>query len=368
MLPTLPVPYPDETVHSICSRLASRMGFSHHSIPQKLFNRRRLGSYVDLPYRLDILLSNFIHTPHLTVDKLIRNHTTAPFYVMFWHVDLVEKVLLEMGLAEANKTRVNRHSSTQAVPIGRPDYIMFCPVCAEEQRKQFGEAYWIRQHQVVDVKVCAVHQCFLSPTNILFKGDGSKIPDDSYGRKILPRSFYHPDDHIPDNRQPEYIDPDSTLHKTLLAYAEDVTWVLQNGDITQRRTMTIERVNLLMGMLGYGMHSLPDSNLRRLVAQISQKIHDKYSDDELEQLNIPKNSDWVMKSIPRKSKAYENHYNRCIRTWLIINSLETNLETLLSIPIKSQCESSSPYPCRSSKCLNYGIIGRYQHSCTNLSD
>lgn len=47
----------------------------------------------------------------------------------------------------------------------------YCPLCIAEDRKQYGEAYWHRKHQLRNVNICTRHRCRLIATEVPAKSE-----------------------------------------------------------------------------------------------------------------------------------------------------------------------------------------------------
>jgi len=92
-----------------------------------------------------------------TVERFIDNHTLLPFYSPFCPRMRVEQVREDMG----GNNPVGVHGRLGILAIPRPNQLRFCPLCAQEDKKQFGESYWHRLHQLPGVEVCPTHAVFL---------------------------------------------------------------------------------------------------------------------------------------------------------------------------------------------------------------
>lgn len=61
-------------------------------------------------------------------------------------------------------------------------YLKYCPVCADEDRKQYGEAYWHRVHQIRNMRICVKHNCRLVNSSVVAKSEQTftLCPAESY--------------------------------------------------------------------------------------------------------------------------------------------------------------------------------------------
>ena len=51
----------------------------------------------------------------------------------------------------------------------------FCPLCAEDDRKTYGETYWHRKHQIRNMSICTKHRCRLVESGVLAKSEQSFV-------------------------------------------------------------------------------------------------------------------------------------------------------------------------------------------------
>ena len=60
----------------------------------------------------------------------------------------------------------------------------YCPVCVQEDRLKFGETYWHRLHQILELPVCPIHHCKIVETN--FRSSGKSSPDLIAAEIVIP--------------------------------------------------------------------------------------------------------------------------------------------------------------------------------------
>ena len=64
------------------------------------------------------------------------------------------------------------HHLFAILPRGESDlFLKYCPMCADEDRRQFGEAYWHRVHQIRNMQICTKHNCRLINSAVVAKSD-----------------------------------------------------------------------------------------------------------------------------------------------------------------------------------------------------
>lgn len=173
-----PTPYPDELFYNLVARY--HVWSRNHTFiqtSQDLFGSKSVISKVALPNRLDFVTHKLSANSLLTSDTFIYSHTLFPLFKSFLPKDRNMKILNSM---KSDKISASLFAGIQqsVVPTNH-DSLHFCPLCLEEDRKTYGEAYWHRTHQVFGVKVCPKHQVLLIKSNIF-------IVDNNYQSYHLP--------------------------------------------------------------------------------------------------------------------------------------------------------------------------------------
>ncbi len=166
MIGFFPEPFPDELCYSLCARYRRRAGYRGRvSTVRDLFGSASFRAAVDLPSRLDHLVVSLPPGHGYTADRIIDEHTLLPFCAAFLSPERVARVRPEM-----------RRSSSRALAGAcagvsrfamRLEYLRYCPVCVEDDRERFGEAYWRRVHQASGVKLCPSHGVTLEPSGVM---------------------------------------------------------------------------------------------------------------------------------------------------------------------------------------------------------
>ena len=165
MIGHFPEPYPDELFYSLCARFSDRMRFpSRAMVFQDLFNRECVGASIELPSHLGVLTAALPPGHHYTVDRLIDDHTLLPFYAPF--LPLPRLALLRANMQEGNGWAARGRVNGIVGSVSTPEFLRFCPLCAEGDLKQFGECYWHRIHQVPGVEICPTHLIWLEPSRV----------------------------------------------------------------------------------------------------------------------------------------------------------------------------------------------------------
>lgn len=160
MIAYLPNIYPDELVYSWCCRYYAHSGFPSYSTAlEDLFD--------DKSYRISYEFSgNFSSEIKAVIDKMIKiedlieRHTMFPYYSRFTPY---------ARRKAAYDALINGDRLGKSLPLPNcteERFLMFCPVCANEDRQAYGEAYLHRSHQIRHIGVCPSHKCKLVSTGI----------------------------------------------------------------------------------------------------------------------------------------------------------------------------------------------------------
>lgn len=161
MIGFFPDPYPDELLYSVLARFQARAGY----LPLKALVRHMFAAdsaipVLEVPHRIQILVSLLPPGHWYTVESLIQGHTIMPLLQPFMQPDRVQRLITHLRSSDRSKTRIRYGFQDSSVPL--PKWLRFCPVCLTEDQERFGEPYWHRTHQVPGVEVCPVHGVFLA--------------------------------------------------------------------------------------------------------------------------------------------------------------------------------------------------------------
>lgn len=225
MIGFFPSPYPDELLYSICARYAERVNYPNKQrVMTDLFLKRGLSAIVDLPTRIELLLSSIANQEYLA-DEIINKNTLFAFYEPFVTVERANIIRQEMKIGKENhlQTRLARNINQ----IKQPGFLRYCPICIEEDRRAFGEIYWHRIHQLAGILICKKHKCFLQNSSVTWDRKSS--------------SFFHAAENFVKPKKVKYINDKNSDHQTLLFLAENAEWLLnqkhlslKNGEIRSR--------------------------------------------------------------------------------------------------------------------------------------
>lgn len=167
MIAYLPTIYPDELVYSWFCRYYIHSGcFTHKMALQELYCNRS-----DNPSKE--FIGNLKHEARAEIEKmypldiLTLNHTLFPQYARFIPLEQRKTALYHIG-----HDSCDIHHLFCVLPrTDEEQYLRYCPLCALEDRKQYGEAYFHRKHQLRNVNICTKHGCRLKATEIPAKSE-----------------------------------------------------------------------------------------------------------------------------------------------------------------------------------------------------
>ncbi len=101
------------------------------------------------------------------MEKLITEHTMFPQYARFIPLKQKKKALYCIG-----DDFCDVHHLFAILPRTEGDsYLKYCPLCANEDRQKYGEAYWHRIHQIRTINVCPKHNCRLINSTVSAKSE-----------------------------------------------------------------------------------------------------------------------------------------------------------------------------------------------------
>lgn len=165
MISYLPEIYPDELVYSWFCRYVVHSGYiSHKQVLQDLFCKKS-----DTPIKE--FIGNLNPTARECIDKmyplreLVLNHTMYPQYARFIPLEQKRDALDKLCYENCDVHQLF------AVPprCEKERYLKYCPVCAKEDRQNYGETYWHRKHQIRNISVCTKHRCQLRDSGVTAK-------------------------------------------------------------------------------------------------------------------------------------------------------------------------------------------------------
>jgi len=220
MIGCFPDPYPDELLYSVCARYHDRMMYfgSGYTTIQELFGSNS-GVTIDLPTRLAYLTTALPPGHRYTVDYLIDRHTLLPFYSPFLTTERVERIRSDMRGNDGSA--IHKIAGITPSNIRTPDKLRYCLFCAESNKKEYGEFYWHRLHQLPGIEVCPIHEVFLEESSAYMRNRVNAKVLTSAEQEISGIS-------------PRLLNSFNSNHQVLLKIAQDATWLLEQHSLVPR--------------------------------------------------------------------------------------------------------------------------------------
>lgn len=156
MIKFLPEIYPGEAIYSYLSRLFSRSGYIWNSgFTREVFGKALPNIDYTFPRTFGSEFKKLIDE-QIGVKELILDHTVFKYYARFLPVDK-RKLALEQAMD-------NQQFLAKYLPVPQrtnESKLRYCPVCVEEDRMKYGEAYIHVEHTIPDIDICSKHCCGL---------------------------------------------------------------------------------------------------------------------------------------------------------------------------------------------------------------
>lgn len=165
MMPCFLTLRPGELLYSALARLRMWMGFpSGKTFLREAFGTTNVLAVVDLPSHLNALLASMPSQHTYAVDELINQHTLLPYYAHFLPQERLSQ--LRVAMRGNGGSGIHMRAGIMASSVRAIEYLRLCPVCVEDDVREWGESYWHRMHQLPAVMVCALHGVVLHQTDI----------------------------------------------------------------------------------------------------------------------------------------------------------------------------------------------------------
>ncbi|MBW4522818.1 MAG: TnsD family transposase [Scytolyngbya sp. HA4215-MV1] len=341
MIGCFPNPYPDELLYSVCARYHDRMMYfgSGHTTIQELFGSSS-GVTIDLPTRLAYLTTALPPGHRYTVDYLLDKHTLLPFYSPFLTTERVE--CLRSSMQGNNGSAVHKIAGITPSNIRTPNKLRYCLVCAESNRKEYGEFYWHRLHQLPGIEVCPIHEVFLQESNVYMRNRVNTqvlISAEQGFSRALPR----------------LLDSSNSNHHVLLKIAQDAAWLLEQRSLVPGFSILRKCYLSLLTERG-----LAYENSRVHVSKLLSAFKNYYSFDLLKQLQCEVDEQKPSTWLARLHKDFGlNKTNHPLRHLLLIQFLGHTAEEFfkdcasrhsLNSVVGSKPFGEGPWPCLNPAC------------------
>lgn len=325
MISCFPDPYPDELLYSLCARYAERVRFpSEKAVIHELFGEEAAVAIVDLPSNLGRLVSSLPKDQLYTIESLVNKHTLFPFFAPFLDPTQAQQVMADM---EATKgPTIHSRSGIMASKVQPPTRFKFCPLCAEHDKKEFGEYYWHRLHQIPGVEVCFEHNVRLVNSRVRIQN-----PQLRY-------RFVSAEEGIRLSKS-DACKLKTVHHEIFIKIAQDAAWLLNHPTSPPGLRVLLKRYRQLLAE-----QDLATYNGRIRVTKLLNDFCQAYPIDLLSalqcQVDTESEHNWLFRLV-RSPKGSQYP----IRHLLLIHFLGHTAETFLQLPNQFLPFGYGPWPC-----------------------
>lgn len=333
---TFPAPHPDELFYSICARFQDLVQYKNKLfVGFELFGDRKVGAAIDLPCHLGFLVKNLPGRHRWTVSKIIEEHTLFPYFRTFLTPDRVKRVQECMKGHDSLAAKIV--SGSAASRIRTPDWIRFCPRCAERDKKEFDEYYWHRLHQAPGVEVCPTHNLFLNNSVARIRNRDNNHDFVSAERAITDITA-------------RPLDTSNRNHQVLLRIAQDTAWLLdQKGFAPGLEDLRQRYARLLFdrGLASYGGWVWSRKLIRALESYYTSELlgHLQCGIEDNNQSSWPS---VIVKDLKR------GKFHHPLQHLLLIQMLGLSAEAFFELLTEYKPLGNGPWPCLNPSCAKYG--------------
>lgn len=325
MIRAFPDLHPSELLYSGNARCARRMGYPNlKNVMGELFGSRHVIASIPFASHLDHFVAHQPYAHRFTVESLIAEHTLLPFYTPFLPRGRAEQ--LRMDVRMSNGPGIYMRVGLMASTVPSSLHLQYCPECAREDERLFGEKYWHRDHQIPGVSVCHLHKAWLEHSNVQIHDRKTRhqFIAAEEALRLLPSS--------------RAIDS-SRLCDTLLFIADGAAWLLQQRELSP------------------GLEFLRDAYKRALIrrdlatytgrirmAELQEAFASYYSDNILSYLHCSLSrqspDNWLARLV-RKPDSSQHP----LQHLLLMHFLGSSIEAFFSDPVDSHPFGIGPWPC-----------------------
>lgn len=167
MISYLPEIYPDELVYSWFCRYYVHSGcLTHKMALDDILYKRCNNPSKEFLGHLNPEMQKQIQEI-IPLERLILENTMFPQYARFIPLESKKKAMYHLVYDFKDV-----HHLFAVLPRTDTDrYLKYCPLCADEDRRKYGETYWHRNHQIRGMQVCYKHNCLLESSYITAKSE-----------------------------------------------------------------------------------------------------------------------------------------------------------------------------------------------------
>lgn len=214
-------------------------------------------------------------------------------------------------MSHLTENHLKARLATNINQVKSPKFLRFCPLCVEDDRREFSETYWHRIHQLAGIVVCPDHQCFLQNSLVRWERQSS--------------SFFHSAEEFINPESPCFINDKNPTHKIFLNLAKNAQWLLNQKELCLESGELRERYyNILLqrGFAYYNGKVRSEKLFKAFIGFFKSEVF-----DELECSLKSSYGSWLSKLT---DKTYIGTFYHPIRHLLLLNFLEISPENFSS--------------------------------------
>lgn len=332
MICNFPDPYPDEILYSLCARYSDRMQYTNiKSVFVDLFGQK-VAAKASFPNCLGYLAAHLPSRQGYTVSNLINNHTLLPFYNPFFSARRIDLMRAMMESNKQGSIVFQTGAGLSKKLLVR--YTRLCPLCAEEDKEQFGECYWHRVHQLPYTDVCPHHNIHL-------------LDLDKYLDKTISQNKFLSAETLCNLIPVNKLERRVNSNELLLKVANDAFYLLQN--CTNADLLSLEK-RYFSFLIDKGFSSYKG---RIHITEVENGFCQYYSKDTLVHFNCELAQHTHFSWLSRLLHAKAARTSDPIRHLLFIYFIGHTIKTLLDLPSEKSPFGEGPWPCLNSICKHY---------------
>ena len=182
MIAYFPAAYPDELLYSQLARYYTKSGYMAYTFAaEELFAAKTVRPDMDFINSYTPAAVQAI-TRNISMENVVEKHTMFPCYGRFLPKERRQKAFSALVAMTGN------YHNLLPIPqnkTGKVRCLRYCPACAAKDRERYGEAYWYRIHQLLWIRVCPVHRCYLMDSCVV--SSGKATPSLKTAEEIIPQ-------------------------------------------------------------------------------------------------------------------------------------------------------------------------------------
>jgi Tn7-like transposition protein D/TniQ len=329
MLASFPSPYPDELFYSICARYSERMRYpTRRAVIKDLFSSLAVVATIALPSRLATLVDKLPTIYNYSADKFIDEHTLFPLLRPFLSHDRILYMREDMKGEKGASVYMRSGITSCSIPSPKAEHLRFCPICINEDRNLWGECYWHRIHQASGVEVCSIHKTLLH-----------KVSSDIL--KTTSQIEFLSAEKVVDQFAPTAIDVTDFCQATLLNIALDVSWIINQPNLSCNSAFFEQRYHMLLTERGLAKsHARRKFNILALLQEFKAHYPPRFLQMLSCELADHETNNWLVHLLYNKGNLMHPLYHL-----LLIHFLGYNIETFVRLPSPPSPFGDGPWYC-----------------------